>query len=278
MAVRHPFPQPTEDCYRVVRYVMDNASKFNADGDRIVLAGDSAGGNAVAVITQRLRKENLKQPKLQLLIYPWCQLMCDKLPSATRYAKTGVLASSGITMAKACCWYLGFKHVNKDLQSVYTNNEIIGLVENEKDQKRIISYLDTSKIPEKYKKGKSYYETAASEMKFTLKLPETSLLRRNEHLSRLLRNTLEPSCSPLFAHRKDLVDLPKAYFLILEWDTLKDEGLLYAQRLKEAGVEVEIDFYEKAFHGIAIMVKRPFSYKIAKDMQTNLIRYLEKNL
>jgi len=42
--------------------------------DKINLS-DSAGGNAVAVVSQRLLAENLKQPKLQVLIYPWLQMV-----------------------------------------------------------------------------------------------------------------------------------------------------------------------------------------------------------
>jgi acetyl esterase/lipase len=205
--------------------------------------------------------------------------MCDRLPSFRRYAKTGVTSGLNITYGQGMCWYLGHKDPHKDVDSVYKNNEIIGLAKSQEDQRKIISYFDIAKIPDKYKKDKSYYdESATSEMKFTLKLPETSVLRKDKKLAQVLSQTLEPTCSPLLADEQDLVGLPKAYFIILEWDFLKDEGLLYAERLKQAGVEVETAFYEKAFHGIAVMVKRPFSYKIARVMQQNLIKYLEKNL
>ena len=38
------------------------------------------------------------------------------------------------------------------------------------------------------------------------------------------------------------------YFILVEFDELKDEGLLYAERLKEANVDCKIAFYENAFH------------------------------
>jgi acetyl esterase/lipase len=60
----NPLPTPIEECYKVTKYVMENANEFNVDPDRIALAGDSAGGNAVAVVTQRLLKEQLRQPKV----------------------------------------------------------------------------------------------------------------------------------------------------------------------------------------------------------------------
>ena len=53
---------------------MESGDEFG-DTDRVILAGDSAGGNVVAVMTQRLLAEKLKQPKLQVLIYPWLQMV-----------------------------------------------------------------------------------------------------------------------------------------------------------------------------------------------------------
>lgn len=69
MAPEHPFPLPTTDCYVVTKYVFENAlNEFKGDPDRIILAGDSAGGNVVAVLTQRFLREKRKLPKLQVLM------------------------------------------------------------------------------------------------------------------------------------------------------------------------------------------------------------------
>lgn len=37
------YPAATEDCYAVTKYILKNAHIFNADLDRLILAGDSAG-------------------------------------------------------------------------------------------------------------------------------------------------------------------------------------------------------------------------------------------
>jgi len=74
LAPQYPFPAPTTDCYAVTKYVMESGDEFG-DTNRVILAGDSAGGNIVAVMTQRLLAEKLKQPKLQVLIYPWLQMV-----------------------------------------------------------------------------------------------------------------------------------------------------------------------------------------------------------
>jgi len=58
------------------------------------------GGNAVAVITQKLLKEKRKQPKLQILVYPWLNMFDFRLPSALKYKNTGP-----IDLEKFTAWY-----------------------------------------------------------------------------------------------------------------------------------------------------------------------------
>jgi acetyl esterase len=67
--LEYPFPIPTTDCYSVTKYIFENANEFNGDSNRIIMGGDSAGGNIVAVLTQKFLKEKRKLPKIQILMY-----------------------------------------------------------------------------------------------------------------------------------------------------------------------------------------------------------------
>ncbi len=55
--------------------------------------------------------------------------------------------------------------------------------------------------------------------------------------------------SPVLATPEELTGCAPALILPAERDSLKDEGLLYAQHLREAGVEVQLQVMEKMHHG-----------------------------
>jgi len=70
LAPEHKFPAGLDDCVRATRWAAANATTFGADPSRIVVAGDSAGGNLAAVTALRLRDEGGPSLRGQMLIYP----------------------------------------------------------------------------------------------------------------------------------------------------------------------------------------------------------------
>ncbi|GHE14583.1 alpha/beta hydrolase [Klenkia taihuensis] len=65
-APEHPFPAAVDDAVAAVRWALAHA----ADPGRVVVAGDSGGGNLAAVACQQLRAAGGPQPAAQLLLYP----------------------------------------------------------------------------------------------------------------------------------------------------------------------------------------------------------------
>ncbi|UYN94180.1 MAG: alpha/beta hydrolase [Enhydrobacter sp.] len=70
LAPEHPFPAPIEDSLAAFRHIRDNALAFGADGSRLAVGGDSAGGNISAVVCQACRDSGERGPAFQMLIYP----------------------------------------------------------------------------------------------------------------------------------------------------------------------------------------------------------------
>ena len=70
LAPEHPFPAAPDDCLAATRWAAAHAADFNADATRVVVAGDSAGGNLAAVTALRCRDEGGPALRGQLLVYP----------------------------------------------------------------------------------------------------------------------------------------------------------------------------------------------------------------
>ena len=82
LAPEHPFPAAADDCFRALDYVHRNAALLKLDPNRIALAGDSAGGNLAALVSQAardLRATSNDHPAIvfQALIYPVIDAGCD---------------------------------------------------------------------------------------------------------------------------------------------------------------------------------------------------------
>ena len=68
LAPEHKAPAAVDDGYAAYLWALDHAAGLGAT--RIVVGGDSAGGNVAAMVAQRARDEDLPLPALQLLLYP----------------------------------------------------------------------------------------------------------------------------------------------------------------------------------------------------------------
>jgi acetyl esterase len=74
LAPEHPYPAAVEDSWAATEWVAAHAAELGADPARLVVAGDSAGGNLAAVVALALRDAaGAADPSplaFQLLIYP----------------------------------------------------------------------------------------------------------------------------------------------------------------------------------------------------------------
>lgn len=69
-APEHRFPQAPEDCYEVAKQLYAGTLLPDVDPEKIILFGDSAGGNLSAVVSLMARDRGEFMPKTQVLLYP----------------------------------------------------------------------------------------------------------------------------------------------------------------------------------------------------------------
>lgn len=164
-----PFPGPGEDAVDSVRWLAAHAGALGADPGRVVVAGDSAGGNLAAAAVQEVVGAGGPAIAHQVLLYP-------------TLAPTRDSASAS-------------------------------LVEN----------------------GEGYLLTRGSLDWFW------------DHYLADPADGADPRAAPLLA--ADLSGLPATTIVVPEFDPLRDEGLAYADRLRAAGVAVEVIRVHGAVHG-----------------------------
>lgn len=166
VAPEHKFPSAVNDSYNAFKWISEHGSEFNGDTSRIVLMGNSAGANLVAVIAQKAKKENISNRiKLQVMNGLPVDLRPKNMETSVSYQQN----AAGYFQTKALCYFA------VEMYAPYQENN--------------------------------------------------------------------PEVSPILT--ADLSNLPPAVIINAEFDPLRDDGALYASKLKQAGVKV----WNKCFAG-----------------------------
>ncbi len=209
---------------------------------------------------------------MQLLVYPPTQYFNFLLPSEIKYANLEVPFSR----AKFMLWHLGIKHVGNDLEQAVLKNLHTLLMQDESVKLSMKKRLSVDLIPDEYKKNKAYYD-GYQQLDDSLIYPN----RLSESESRVLElmrdkliNVFDIGMSPGLADDDSLKKMPKTFVVVCEFDSRKDEALIYAQRLVQNGVTVKVEFYEQAFHGMILDDKNP----IAVDMRNKIAEFVKDHI
>jgi len=91
LAPEHTFPAAHEDSRAVVEYVFQHAKELNINPTKIIVAGDSAGGNLSACLCHHFKNHSAIKLYAQILIYPWVDGTLSS-PSIKKYGKGYLLS------------------------------------------------------------------------------------------------------------------------------------------------------------------------------------------
>ena len=100
LAPEHPFPAAVEDATWATRWIAEHAPELGIDRERLVVAGDSAGGTLAAVVCHLAMHGNGPLIALQLLLCPVTDL-AEESPSRQTFATGHFIERSTLEWAKA---------------------------------------------------------------------------------------------------------------------------------------------------------------------------------
>lgn len=275
LAPENPFPAGLEDCLSVTKYILDpqHAAKLNIDPKRVAISGDSAGktisyllqtfledffsfsgGNFAAVIAMRLinDKTAVNLPRTQVLIYPVVQFFDMMLPSyLTPILQLFHFGREGQVLEL---------YMNRSITRDILMNNHTSIAQ----KKKYRPWVDWSLIPKKYRQ--------------IYKQPITDQIEGNSILIDNAKEILSEDVSPLLIDDKQLSKLPPTYVLTVDHDRLRDEGFIYAGRLKGNGVNVVHHHFENTFHGSLTFLEGRLKLDIAHEMLDDIVQYLKEYL
>ena len=241
-----------DDCIAATKYLIENAAKFGVDPERVVVAGDSAGGNYAAVVALYLRDQQFSpMPKLQLLIYPVVQGIDLELPSYQQNPRGPLLSKQLID------WFMSYVSCgNRNCTSYFQTSTHVPA-----DVRIALAtgVLNHDLLPNEYK----YPPYKKPDM------PEG-----DAEIWPSIRNLfLDPYSFPMMA--KDHSGLPETYMFTAQFDPLRDEGYLYVHKLRQDGVKVTHYNCPHGWHGMIGYVRR---LRDATDEMTKMVNFINERL
>ncbi|XP_069753563.1 arylacetamide deacetylase-like isoform X2 [Narcine bancroftii] len=258
LAPQHHFPDQFDDAYVVVKYFLqrDVLARYKVDPGRVAVAGDSAGGNLATAVAQQIQGDPEVEVgiKIQALVYPALQTIDFKTPSYQQNEHMPILPKTLMVRF----WSEYFSRDESLLKDMMTNAHTT------LEAKGLSSLVDWSVLlPEKFRKEYKY----------------TSPIRANQGApSTVVPGVFDPRAAPLLAGDEKLRTLPPTYLVTCEFDVLRDDGIMYATRLRRAGVRVALEHFEDCFHGVLMFITWPTNFAIGQKLMGHYIEWLQENL
>ncbi|XP_067394368.1 arylacetamide deacetylase-like [Emydura macquarii macquarii] len=257
LAPIYHFPVQFDDVYTVVKFFLQNSVlvQYGVDPNRICISGDSAGGNLAAAVAQQLLDDLQVKVKLkiQALLYPALQTLDLDLPSYKDNENKPILPKSLMIR-----FWSEYFTTDSSLNEAMASNRHVPA-----ESSNLFRFVNWSNLlPEEFKKDHVY----------------TSPIYGSSRLGKKYPGFLDPRAAPLLVDDTKLLGLPMTYVLTCQHDVLRDDGIMYVSRLREAGIEVIHDHIEDAIHGALMFITSPTDLALGHRVANKYIGWLNMNL
>lgn len=249
----HPFPAALNDSLSTTLSLLNNHKKYNIDLENVILLGDSAGGNLATVICRKLIELNVARPKLNVLIYPILQFFDFTLPSYIENMPKRVLGEIDSEN------FVNFIHF---FTGYYVDKTILlnGHTSKEEKESHLSDYVNFKFLPESF-----HFLQRPAQLNSTL----------NEEIKNIL---LDSDVSPLLVDDLTLkqTTAKNTFVLTVGLDILRDDSLIYVDRLRRVNASVHHEHYENLFHGIFGLINGPLQFKVAQKLMNSVCKYIKR--
>ncbi|NWV37405.1 AAAD deacetylase, partial [Grantiella picta] len=257
LAPEHRFPVPFEDVYSVTKFFLQSEvlSQYGVDPARVCVAGDSAGGNLAAAVAQQLLEDPGVQTKLkvQILLYPALQALDLDLPSYRDNTDKPLLPRSLMVR-----FWSEYFTSDPALREAMASSRHVPT-----EAGHLFQFVNWSHwLPAEMRKAHEYSGATFG----------------GAELARRYPGFLDPRASPLLASEAVLRRLPLTYILSCEHDVLRDDGVMYARRLRAAGVTVTHHHAKDAFHAAMMFILWPLELAVGHRLFNTYLDWLKENL
>lgn len=202
---------------------MAGKSGVNVDTNKVVIAGDGSGGGIAAAVARHFPNKIM----IQILINPVLQMLDFQTPSY----QDNVDIIPGITSPEreALHWLLYIGQPIAFASKITENKHLFPAT-----VQSHFNLIDSAKHLPTY-----------------LKITNRTTIIPREHdfvvAMRLQTYITNETLSPMM--HKNMQDIPKAYVITSQYDVLRDEAVMYTNRIHGDGNKVKLKHYKNAFHG-----------------------------
>uniref|UniRef100_A0AC35UIC3 Abhydrolase_3 domain-containing protein n=1 Tax=Rhabditophanes sp. KR3021 TaxID=114890 RepID=A0AC35UIC3_9BILA len=260
LAPENKFPAAINECEKVVLAFYNGLhQKYDIDKNKLVIMGESAGGNlSIASCLRLTNNNNSNIIKCQVLVYPVVNSF-DLLNRSyqiynKKHKNTGLLSPDD--MARWILLYLGLPATVQNVKLMLRNQHISNKIRNNEEFK---TYFNCDALDDE----EDEFETAEIES-----YEENDLARMIEPY--LLNCEFAPVMAPL----QKLSLLPPTLTITSNFDVLKTEGRLFHDKIKKAGIDATYKNYKNAIHGHLTV---PFS-RVARSMRDDICNFINCQL